>query len=155
MKKTMFTTTILCLLAFTVGCSSTMTREDIAREEIEINEVRNEAKIAEMEKRQDANEEQLAETPEWIIEPPRADKTGLFGVGFGSDGDPVISSRKAMLQAKYSLASTLKSELSGEDTMSDGGENGQYRYVINSFVNKVEITGYEVVKRKVIPQKTL
>lgn len=136
----------------TTGCSSTMTREEVVEQEIEIQEMRAEAKAERIEQKQEQMEDVISEMPDWVVEPPRADETGFYGVGSGSDNDPVISARKASLQAKYELASTLKSELSGDDTMSNGGENGQYRYVINNFVNKVNLTGYELVKRKVVPQ---
>jgi hypothetical protein len=58
--------------------------------------------------------------------------------------------RKAKLQGSYELAQTMKSELSGEDTMTGSGE-GEYRYVINNFVDKVNLSGAELVKQVVDP----
>lgn len=132
------------------GCSSNQTKEDVAKEEIEIQEIRAEAAADARDIQQDLMEQEMASLPEWVIEPPRADGTGFYGVGTASDRDLVTSMRKAELQAKYALASTIKSELSGEDTMTGSGVN-DYRYIINNFVNNVELIGTETVKRIVKP----
>lgn len=132
------------------GCSSNPTNQDIVKEELEVQEIRAEAVANAKELQQEKMEEEMASLPDWVVEPPRTDGTGFYGVGTASDRDLVTSMRKAELQAKYSLASTMKSELSGEDIMSGSGE-GDYRYIINNFVNKVELTGTETVKRVVKP----
>ena len=143
---------VLATVAGMSGCSSTMTREEIAEEEIQVQEMRADAKAQMLEAKQERLEKALEDVPEWVIEPPRADGTGFYGVGTGASENVTISARKANLQAKFELASTLKSELSGEDTMNGSDENN-YRYVINNFVDKVHLTGYETVKRKVVTQE--
>lgn len=149
--KNIILVSALASVAAMTGCSSTMSREDIAEEEIRIQEMRDEVKAERLEVKQEKMEDALSNIPEWVIEPPRADETGFYGVGTGKAEDVTISARKANLQAKFELASTLKSELSGEDTMNGSDENN-YRYVINNFVDKVHLTGYETVKRKVITE---
>lgn len=148
--KKVIVTAMLSSTLFSVGCSSTVTKKDIAEQEIEIQEMRAVAKEEAANKKQEKMEKEVNLVPAWALDPPRTDETGIYAVGSGSDEDPVTSSRKAMLQAKYELASTLKTELSGEDTMSGSGEQ-DYRYIINGFVNKVTITGYEIIERKVEP----
>lgn len=132
------------------GCSSTVTKEDIVKQEAEVQQARMDAQQEINERKQEQMEKQAEQLPDWVVSPPRADATGFYGVGLGIDEDLLTSMRKANLQAKYDVASTMRSELSGEDTMT-GSSAGQYRYVINNFVNSVPLTGVEVVNRSVKP----
>lgn len=138
------------LMTHLTGCSSTPTAADIAEDQAEAEQIRAEARQEQAEKMQAAMEKEMASLPAWVIEPPKADATGFYGVGLASDTDLVNAMRKAKLQAAYELAQTMKSELSGEDTMTGSGE-GQYRYVINNFIDKVNLSGAELVKQKVEP----
>ena len=138
------------LLVTLTACSSTPTASDIAEEQAEIAEIRAEAQQEQDERNQAMMEKEMESLPSWVIEPPKADSTGFYGVGLASDLDLLNSMRKAKLQASYELAQTMKSELSGEDTMTGSGE-GEYRYVINNFVDKVNLSGAELVKQVVDP----
>lgn len=132
------------------GCSSTPSATDVAEEQAEIAEIRAEAKQEQAERNQALMEKEMESLPPWVIEPPKADETGFYGVGLASDLDLLNAMRKAKLQGAYELAQTMKSELSGEDTMTGSGE-GEYRYVINNFVDKVNLSGAELVKQVVDP----
>ena len=138
------------LLGTLTACSSTPTATDIAEEQADIAEIRAEAQKEQDERNQAMMEKEMESLPSWVIEPPKADSTGFYGVGLASDLDLLNAMRKAKLQGTYELAQTMKSELSGEDTMTGSGE-GEYRYVINNFVNKVNLSGAELVKQVVDP----
>ncbi|MBD3822212.1 hypothetical protein [Hydrogenovibrio sp. JE_KL2] len=133
-----------------VGCSSTPSKTDIAEEQAKVEKIQSDAAEAQAERRQEQMEQEMKNLPGWVLDPPKTDGSGFYGVGIGSDRDLVNSMRKAKLQASYELAKTMKSELSGEDTMTGSGE-GEYRYVINNFVDKVNLSGAQVVKQKVEP----
>ncbi|BCN93249.1 hypothetical protein THMIRHAM_10340 [Thiomicrorhabdus immobilis] len=141
---------LAALLVTLTGCSSTPSATDIAEEQAEVAEVRAEAQKEQAERNQAMMENEMKSLPSWVIEPPKADSTGFYGVGLASDLDLLNAMRKAKLQAAYELAQTMKSELSGEDTMTGSGE-GEYRYVINNFVDKVNLSGAELVKQVVDP----
>ncbi|NCN44767.1 MAG: hypothetical protein GW898_10700 [Thiomicrospira sp.] len=133
------------------GCSSTgMTRTDIAEQEANAQEVRRDALVEKQNFEQEQMEAQLSELPTWVLDPPKADETGFYGVGMGTDKNMLNAMRKAKLQAKYEVASTMKSEMSGEDTMNGSGSD-QYRYIINNFVDSVDLTGTEVVAQELKP----
>lgn len=138
------------LLGTLTACSSTPSASDIAEEQAEIAEIRAEAQKEQAERNQAMMEKEMKSLPSWVIEPPKADSTGFYGVGLASDLDLLNAMRKAKLQGAYELAQTMKSELSGEDTMTGSGE-GEYRYVINNFVDKVNLSGAELVKQIVDP----
>lgn len=138
------------LVGTLTACSSTPSASDIAEEQAEIAEIRAEAQKEQAERNQAMMEKEMKSLPSWVIEPPKADSTGFYGVGLASDLDLLNAMRKAKLQGAYELAQTMKSELSGEDTMTGSGE-GEYRYVINNFVDKVSLSGAELVKQIVDP----
>lgn len=94
MKKALLTTLILGTAALTVGCSSAPTYQEIQKE-------RYEAHLEKVKQQQEEHERLISKMPEWVIEPPRADETGFYGVGHGLDEDPIISARKSMIQAKF------------------------------------------------------
>lgn len=137
-------------MASLIGCSSTPSKTDIAEEQAKVEKIQAEAAQEQAERRQAQMEEEMKNLPGWVLDPPKTDGTGFYGVGVGSDKDFVNSMRKAKLQASYELAKTMKSELSGEDTMTGSGE-GEYRYIINNFVDKVNLSGAQVVQQKVEP----
>lgn len=133
------------------GCSSNgPTKSEIAAQELEIQQMRAEAREEAQEKEQARMEQEMDLIPEWALQVPRADGTGFYGAGSSSDKEAEAAIRKSLLKAKYSLAATMKSELSGEETINGSGDN-QFRYIMNNFVNQVELTGTEVVAQKVYP----
>lgn len=138
------------LLGTLTACSSTPSATDIAEEQAEIAEIRADAQKEQAERNQAMMEKEMKSLPSWVVEPPKSDSTGFYGVGLASDSDLLNAMRKAKLQGAYELAQTMKSELSGEDTMTGSGE-GEYRYVINNFVDKVNLSGAELVKQIVDP----
>lgn len=149
-KKTLLHLVMFGAAMSLVGCSSSPSKTDIAEEQAKVEKIQSDAAEAQAERRQEQMEQEMKNLPGWVLDPPKTDGNGFYGVGVGSDRDLVNSMRKAKLQASYELAKTMKSELSGEDTMTGSGE-GEYRYVINNFVDKVNLSGAQVVKQKVEP----
>ncbi|WP_044413313.1 hypothetical protein [Thiomicrospira microaerophila] len=129
------------------GCSSTLSKTEIAKEEAQIQLMQAKAQ-QEREKQENKRMQQvLSDVPDWVLNPPRADDLGFYGVGIGKDADLMNATRKARLQASFEIANTMRAELSGEDTMNQG----DYRFVVNRFVDKVNISGAEVVRQEVKP----
>jgi hypothetical protein len=123
---------------------------DISKDETKAQAVRDAAAQERRDKKQALLEREAREIPEWVVSPPKADEQGVYGVGIGSDADVLTSMRKARLQGTYELAKAMNAELSAEDTMTGSGE-GQYRYIVSLFVNKVNVAGAEVVQQEVKP----
>lgn len=140
---------IIVVAGVLTGCSSTSERMAIAKEEYEIHQMRVEASERQTEREMKLMESELKSTPSWAVEPPRPDETGFYGVGIGTDSDLALAIRKSNLQAQYELAQNISSELAGEDTMNGMGDN-EYRFIINNFVDKVDVTGTELVRREVV-----
>lgn len=133
-----------------IACSTTDKSTQVAKDLASAQEVRDKAEQARLERKQALLEREVKTVPDWVVSPPHADHTGIYGVGIGSDVDLTNSMRKARLQSMYELAKAFRAEVSGEDTMIGSGDN-DYRYVIDLFVNKVSLAGTEVVKQEVVP----
>jgi hypothetical protein len=131
-----------------IGCSSAPTKTDIAKEERAIAQLQQKAEIERQAHQQKQLEKERNQLPDWVIEPPRADTEGFYGIGIGRDKDLLAATRKAKLQALFEIANTLRTELSGEDTMT-GTDNNQYRFIVNRFVDKVNISGADLVKQEI------
>lgn len=130
-----------------VGCSSTVTKTELAKEEADIQVMQAKAQQTHEKQQNKRIEQVLSDVPDWVLNPPRADDQGFYGVGIGKDSDLLSATRKARLQAIYEIANTMRSELSGEDTMNQG----DYRFVVNRFVDKVSVAGAEVVRQEILP----
>lgn len=142
-----FTAALIIILA---GCSSAPNRTDIARDEAKAQSVREDAYQAQMAKKQAHMEREMASMPDWVLNPPKATAQGFYGVGISSDPDMLTAMRKAKLQGTYEIAKAINAELSGEDTMTGSGR-GDYRYVIDLFVKRVNVAGAELVQQEVKP----
>jgi len=132
------------------GCNTTPTRADISKDEVKAQSIHEDAEQQRLDKKQALLEREAKEIPDWVISPPKADAQGVYGVGLGSDADVLTAMRKAKLQGLYELAKSMNAEMSGEDTMTGSGE-GQYRYIVSLFVNKVNVAGTELVRQEVKP----
>lgn len=133
-----------------VACGTTEKSTQVAKDMASAQEVRDKAEQARLERKQALLEREVKTVPDWVVSPPHADHTGIYGVGIGSDVDLTNSMRKARLQSMYELAKAFRAEVSGEDTMIGSGDN-EYRYVVDLFVNKVSLAGTEVIKQEVVP----
>ena len=145
-KKVGLTAMLLSLVA----CGSTPKNIQISKDEATVQEIRDKAEQEQLKRKQALLEREVKTVPNWVVAPPRADLQGFYGVGIGSDSDMLNSMRKARLQGAYELARSMSAELSAEDTMTGSGQ-GQYRYVVDLFVNRVNVAGSEMVHQEVIP----
>lgn len=151
MKKTALTLASAVTLALLMlgGCASQPDLEDRLAALEEANEKKKE-------KEQEKAEEILDSVPEWVLELPEPTATGVFGVGAGKNKDLAYALKKARLQASFEVAKQFKQELSGQERsfQRDAGDNElveRTEMLIDSFVESMPVTGYQVVEQEVVP----
>lgn len=142
--------TPLAFAALLSACSSVPDYGDIVDAEIERTEAQMEAKERRQAREMELRKENLESLPDWALNPPRPDETGIYGVSIEVDKNIQTAIRKGNLQARYDVAKEIRFEMAGEDTMTGSGA-GQYRYVINGFVDSVDLAGVETVRREIVP----
>lgn len=135
-------------LAFALaGCSSTPTRTDLAIDQANANAVKTNAA-------QKVAEKTLDNIPDWVINPPKSDALGVYGVGIGQSKKLDVSMKKGSLNAQYELAKSFGQVLSGNERNytkdSSLGSTDDFTQLIDSIVAKVPVNGYEVVENKVV-----
>lgn len=135
----------LCTL---MGCAAPLTKS--AKDSAAAAEVRQQAGLKQMEYKQRGLEAEASSVPDWAMMPAQPDAHAYYGVGIGADNDMLLSMRKARLQGLYDIATTLSAELSAEEAMGGTGRT-DYRYLIDLFVKRVNVSGYELVKQEVRP----
>lgn len=102
-----------------------------------------------------AKEKQKFETvPEWFLNAPNNDASGIYAVGTSSSNNLQFSMNAARLNAEFSLAKTLNQEVSGrERSYMHAGSNGEVQSdtetVTTKFVDSSDIVGVETVKNAV------
>jgi len=147
MRKLMMLPALALVPALLVGCSSSPIDKAL-KQEAKIHErlQEREAELAKL--RIKAGEEQLDSLPVWVLSKPRPDGTGMYGVGIGESPDLTNAIRKSNLQARYDVAKEVNMELSAEDTMV-GSSDSAYRYIVNSFVDQVNLAGVDDIAREI------
>lgn len=130
-----------------VGCSSAPDKYDIAKDQLKAEELKNNAA-------QEAAESLLASVPNWVLNPPKSDDTGVYAVGMGDSKRLDVAMKKANLNAQFELAKSFGQELSGNERsyVKDGnaGELNDFTQLIDSIVAQVPINGYEVVESEAV-----
>lgn len=144
-----------CMI-FVAGCASEA--EKIAADQLSVEQMRLDAEAARRAALTEKMEDQLdGVVPEWFLSPPKTDDTGIYGVGTGHSKDLGFAIRKAQLQAVYEAGKVLKQELSGQersmqrDNGSEGDAVDRTELLIDVLVNRVPVSGYEFVKKEVVP----
>lgn len=148
MKKLLLVSVIAGVLG---ACANSPTEDMEDRLEI-ITEVQHDRQALEQEKR----EQEIDAAPDWVLKPPVADSTGMYGVGIAQSKQLGHGLKSARLQAEFALASMYKQELSGserayEQGVSDGDVTTQTTFLIDKIVDAVPIVGYEVIEQVVKP----
>lgn len=138
---------LLLAPALLAGCASSSLDRALEREEA-LHERLQEREAQYAEQRQAFGTEQLETLPEWVITKPRPDGTGMYGVGIGESPDLTQAIRKSNLQARFDITKEVNLELSAEETLVGSGDS-DYRYIVNSFVKQVDMTGVEDVAREI------
>lgn len=131
-----------------VGCSSSpKSAYDISKDELKAQDLK--SKVAD-----EKAEKVLASVPLWVIEPPRPDASGVYGVGVGESSKVHLAMKKSSLNAQFELAKSMGQELSGNEQsyVQDGLSNvtEQYTQVIDSLVAEIPVQGFEVVEQEIV-----
>ena len=141
--------------AVALGACSTAA-EKRAKERESVAELQE--KIQERSERRENKRKQafINEVPEWAMEAPPADSSGVYAVGAGDSDKLTTAVRIADLQAQYGLASQLDAEISGSERLFEedrgaGKPLSRYRQLIDKLVAEVPVVGLEVVEKEVIP----
>ncbi len=141
--------------AVALGACSTAA-EKRAKERESVAELQ--GKIQERSERRENKRKQafINEVPEWAMEAPPADSSGVYAVGAGDSDKLTTAVRIADLQAQYGLASQLDAEISGSERLFEedrgaGKPLSRYRQLIDKLVAEVPVVGLEVVEKEVIP----
>ncbi len=137
------------------GCASNPSALDLAKEQARLEAERAAMLEAQLERQNEMLEDQLSEIPDWVIEPPRPDAAGIYGVGIAESSNVAVVMKKARLQAEFDLASQMKQEISGIEQQftedSTGNEaNLRFESAVERFVNSVELAGQEIVEQEVV-----
>ena len=147
----------LAMAGILSACGSSPSGRDIAKEEIAVQKMRDEADQERRERQQKEAKRLMAELPSWAIEPPRADERGIYAVGAGESTRYDIAIKKAKLTGEFGLAQQYTQIISGQersyqkDSGRSGGINEQFSQLIEKLVDRVPIVGFEVVKHEVKP----
>ncbi|HFI9381218.1 TPA: hypothetical protein ACGSTL_001373 [Vibrio parahaemolyticus] len=142
MKTTLLTASILSAVLVT-GCSSTSRIVENAEQQQMIHE----AKVAREQKVFDS-------VPEWFLNPPQNDTTGVYAVGTATSNNLQFSINHAKLNAEFSLAKTLNQEVSGRERAfmradSNGNVESDAESVVTKFVDSADIVGVNTVENEV------
>ncbi len=133
--------------ALLVGCSST---SPVTNSHMDLLEKQVEHRQAEVQKEA---ERKLALVPDWVLNPPKADEDGVYGVGISDSKQLDVALKKAAISADYSLAKTLGQELSGNEQSfireSSSRSAHQYTELIDSIVRSVPVHNVDTVKQEV------
>jgi hypothetical protein len=147
MRKVMMLPALALVPVLLMGCSSSPIDKAL-KQEAKIHERLQEREVELAKLRIRAGEEQLDSLPAWVLSKPRPDGSGMYGVGIGESPDLTNAIRKSNLQARYDVAKEVNMELSAEDTMV-GSSDSQYRYIINSFIDRVNLAGVDDISREI------
>lgn len=154
MKLTLCSIFCTTVLLATTGCSSP--GERMAAEQVKSEQIREDADQARRDRLTKKMETELDEVvPDWFLNPPKMDGTGVYGVGTATSKDLGFAVRKAKQLALYESAKVLKHEITGQersmqrDNGVDGDIANRTEMLVDSFTNRVDASGFEVVKNEV------
>jgi hypothetical protein len=100
------------------------------------------------EQRASEAKEQINSLPEWFLTKPQPDESGIYGVGVGESESLATALRKSNLEARFNVASEISLALSAEET-SIGSRDEEYRSIVNTFVDSVDMSGTTDVDRRI------
>ncbi|CAM3836834.1 LPP20 family lipoprotein [Vreelandella rituensis] len=139
---------IVSLGGLLAGCSTPSATEKALAREAALHE-RDMKRDAQASKaRLAAATQQIERLPDWMIVKPAPDSTGMYGVGIGESETLMLALRKANLEARFDVAKEINQVLSAEETSIGGGDE-QYKSIVNTFVDSVNLSGVADVDRSV------
>ncbi len=138
------------------GCASSPTVKDLAKEQADASAIRAKAAEDHRQREQERMEANLSQVPEWALESPKPDGTGVYAVGMGEGSKLRLALRKATLEAEFGLAKLYNQELSGSERAyaQDNGDDAlteQYTALVDKLVSQVPVVGFEVIHQEVKP----
>ncbi|ALU46164.1 LPP20 family lipoprotein [Pseudoalteromonas rubra] len=147
MKKTSL---LLAISLALTGCAGHSDERLAQREQQQIEQAQRQAKAT-----QQAQTQELAALPEWVLTPPVASDSGFYGVGVAQSKQLNHARKAARLQAEFELAKQTNQVLSGsqrafEQGDADGNVETQTTFLIDQIVDAVPVVGYEVVDQKMV-----
>jgi len=136
------------------GCASNPSALDLAEQQAALEAQRAEMLAEQQERENEKLAESLSNIPDWAIDPPNPDVTGIYGVGIAESSNVAVVMKKARLQAEFDLAAQMQQEISGLEQQftedSTGNEaNLRFESAVERFVNSVEIAGQEIVEQEI------
>ncbi len=140
------------LLLASGGCTSKTTAYSMAQDEAKVAQLKANAEKQREDVAQKKLQTEIAKTPDWAVNPPRADATGMYAVGSADSSSLRLSIAQARLRAEFGLAKLYKKELTGSerDFQRDSGGDAlrvRYQSLIDELV-KASIVGEETIKQK-------
>jgi outer membrane murein-binding lipoprotein Lpp len=136
------------------GCSS-VSMEDIAKDQAKADKIRAKAEAERLSRRQSAMSDEIDATPKWATQVPMNDGVGFYAVGQGDSDSLRVSMDRARLNGEFGLAERLSGAVSGlaQQRDKDGlmGRQEDYKRLIDNLVAEVPVVGYEVVRQESKP----
>ena len=141
-KHSFIATSVVAALVLS-GCSSNPSLE-YAKQQQKMQEEKT-AKV----------EEAFKAIPEWFLNPPVNDGSGIYAVGTATADNLQFSLNMAKLQAEFSLAKTFNQEVSGRERSfqkanASGNVESDAESVVTKFVDSSDIVGVNVVDNKAV-----
>ena len=154
MKLTLCSVLCVSVLFGGVGCSSQS--EQLAADQAKAEKIREDADQARRDRLTKKMENELDDVvPDWFLNPPKMDGSGVYGVGTSTSKDLGFAIRKSKQLALYESAKVLKHEITGQersmqrDNGVDGDIANRTEMLVDSFTNRVDASGFEVIKNEV------
>lgn len=155
-QKLIISAIALLTLSHLSGCSSS--GERLAEEQAKAEKIREDADQDRRDRLTKKMEDEVDDiVPEWFLEPPKMDSTGIYGVGTASSKNLGFAIRKAKQLAVYETAKTLNQEMSGQERSlqrDDGGDGDvaeRTEMLVDTLVRRVPVSGADYVKTEVKP----
>lgn len=147
---------IVLLGALAAGCATNPSASELAKQQIAAEKMQAEARAQRRNDEQKQMERHVNAVPNWALDAPQPDATGMYAVGMAESKNLRLALRQATLDAEFGLAKLYNQELSGSErayARDDGvaGVDEQYTALIDKLVDSVPLAGFQVVKQEVKP----
>lgn len=138
---------IIILLSLISACTSSPIKEH--------QEALAESQKKIVEQKTEKISEQIQLMPDWYLDVPKPDETGIYGVGAAESDNIFYSLKSAELDAKGDLSKQFKQFLSGQERRYEsqslhGNVSTQTEFLIDNLIEEVNLAGVQRVKREVV-----
>lgn len=146
---------ILMIISLLLIAACSSPQKHLAKDIAEAEEIRREAEEDRAKLAQKDAKQKLRAYPDWALETPRPDATGVYAVGVGKSNDLEIARKKAHLQASYQIAKQLNQVLAGGERIAeydrDANASSTYQVLIDQLVDWTPVVGFDTVKQDIQP----